>query len=543
MTDELDDDLAYKLYHDFPTFARLCLKIETKKGKLEPFELNDAQWIIWREIKRQMDAKLPVRVIILKGRQQGCSTLAQGIAMWLACTREGFKGMTIAHKLKPAAQELFGKVELMYENLPDEVKVPLAPGRATGRRLKFDAPLRSLLVVESAEESDAVGRSGTFTFGHLTEIPFWKDPESTIAAFEACVPNEPETFIIVESTAQGMGNWFHRTWDESERAVRDQRQPPYWPVFVPWFKQAEYRRAKTDFDTDLTQRERERMKRFDLDIEQVLWFRDKEQKNGDLAQQEYPDTPRDAFLSSGMPFFMAKPLARHEEHAKSKPPVRKGRWQVRRERGKTKAAFVENRMGELWVWDTPRKGHHYVVSVDPSSGRAKDRSAYHVLDVTEPVIRQVASFHGMLQPDELAIDSITTCRYYNNALWVPERNAVGERLVGKGYDDIGYTNVYRFRPDAMVGGKKASPIAGWISSPKTRPWAVEKLAEAVHNDLIEINCTRTIEEMRSFVYLDAGEKKMGAADGAHDDLVMALAIGVAARDQAGGEVGYERWVS
>lgn len=538
-----EKDLAHLLYHDFPTFAKLCLKIENKKGKLEPFILNDAQQIIWSEIKRQMDAKLPVRVIILKGRQQGCSTLAAGIKMWLACTREGFKGMSIAHKLKPAAQELFGKVELMYQHLPDEVKLPLAAGRATGRRLKFDAPMRSLMVVESAEESDAVGRSGTFSFGHLTEIPFWKDAASTIAAFEACVPSEPDTFIIVESTAQGMGNWFHKTWVDAELAVDEKRQPAYWPVFVPWYKQAEYRRSRTDFDTDLTSRERERMRRFELDEEQILWYRDKEQKNGELTQQEYPDTPRDAFLSSGLPFFMAKSLARHEEHAKSKPPIRKGRWLVRREKGVAKATFTENHAGEMWVWDSPRKGHSYVVSVDPSSGRAKDRSAYHVLDVTEPIIRQVASFHGMLQPDELAVDSIMTCRYYNDALWVPERNAVGERLVGKGFDDIGYSNIYRFRPDAMVGGKRQSTIAGWVSSPKTRPWALEKLAEAVHNDLIEINCTRTVDELRSFIYLDDGEKKIGAAAGSHDDLAMALAIGIAARDQAGGDVSYERWTA
>jgi hypothetical protein len=491
-----------------------------------------------------MDAKLPVRVIILKGRQQGCSTLAQGIAMWLACTREGFRGMTVAHKLKPAAADLFGKVELMYENLPPEVKVPLAPGRQTGRRLKFDAPMRSLLVVESAEESDAVGRSGTFTFGHLTELPFWRAEEETVSAFEACVPDEPGTFIIVESTAQGIGNWYEQTYTAARTAVDNGENPAYYPVFVPWYKTKEYRREWTEFDHDLTPEERGRMKRLGIDKEQILWYRYKAMTRGDLVKQEYPDTERDAFLASGMPFFLAKPLKRHEEHAKSKPPVRKGRWHVRRERGKTKAQFVENNSGELWVWDTPRKGHRYVVSVDPSSGRAKDRSAYHVLDVTEPIIRQVASFHGMLQPDDLAIDSITTCRYYNNALWVPERNAVGERLVGKGYDDIGYSNIYRFRPDATVGNKKPSPIAGWVSSPKTRPWALEKLAEAVHNDLIEINCIRTVSEMYDFVYLDAAnEKKIGAQVGRWDDLTMALAIGVAAKDQAGGEAAYERWVS
>lgn len=537
----MPSDLAVRLYNDFPLFARLCLKIENKAGKMEPFVLNDAQWIIWNEIKRQIDADLPVRVVILKGRQQGCSTLAAGIKMWLACTREGFKGMTVAHKLKPAAQELFGKVELMYSNLPDEVRQPLAPGRATGRRLKFDAPLRSLMVVESAEESDAVGRSGTFAFGHLTEIPFWKDAANTVAAFEACVPTEPGTFIIIESTAKGMGNWFHKTWVDAEIAVKDGRRPAYEPVFVPWYKQAEYRRERTDFDTELTNAERSRMKRLGIDEQQILWYRDKEQKDTELAHQEYPDTPRDAFLSSGLPYFLAKPLVRHEKWAKEHPPIRKGRWQIRRESGKTKATFAETKAGEFWVWDSPRKGHHYVVSVDPSSGRAKDRSGYHVLDVTDPVIRQVASFHGMLQPDELAADSITTCRYYNNALWVPERNAVGERLVGKGYDDIGYTNIYRFRPDAMVGGKKPSTIAGWISSPKTRPWALEKLAEAVHNDLIELNCTRTIEEMRSFIYLDDSEKRFGASPGSHDDLVLSLAIGVAAREQAGGSIGYERW--
>ena len=537
----MSEDLASKLYHDFPTFAKLCLKIENKEGRLVPFELNDAQQIAWLEIKRQMDAGEPVRIILLKGRQQGCSTLAQGLSMWLACTREGFRSMTVAHKLKPAAQDLFGKVEEMYKSLPPEVKYPIAAGRQTGRRMKFDDPMRSLLVVESAEESDAVGRSGTFAFGHLTEIPFWPKADETVAAFMACVPDKAGTFVIVESTAKGMGDWFHRTWVSCSNAVAEGRRPEFTPVFIPWFKQREYRRKRDELDAPLTDDERKRMKKYGITEEQILWYRSKIEQSGDLAQQEYPDEADLAFLTSGMPFFLPKPMAKLEKRVKETPPLRKGRWVSDVENGKRKFRFREHDTGELWVWESPKKDHQYLVSVDPSTGRGRDSSAYHVLDVTDPVIKQVATFHGKIPVDALATDSILTCRYYNNALWVPERNNHGEGLVAKGVNDIGYTNVYRYKRDAYYGAS-ASNLLGWTTSKSTRPMALEALAEHVHNGLLEINCIRTVKEMRTFIFADDLGLKAEAAKGTSDDLVMSLAIGIAARNQATtGTVSFEVW--
>lgn len=535
------DDLTSRLYHDFPTFAKLCLQIEDKDGKLVPFELNDAQQIVWREIKRQMDAGEPVRVLLLKGRQQGCSTLAQGISMWLACTREGFRGMTVAHKLKPAAQELFGKVELMYQHLPPEVKYELASGRQTGRRLKFEEPMRSVLVVESAEESDAVGRSGTFAFGHLTEIPFWPKADETMAAFMACVPDKAGTFIIVESTAKGMGDWFHRSWSSCTLAVAEKRKPEFAPIFVPWFMQKEYRRKRTDLDAPLTPSELDRMKRLGINEDQLLWYRSKIEQSGELAQQEYPDTAEQAFLTSGLPFFDAKRIRKIESGLRSKSPLRKGRWTPQTNNGKRTFKFQEYDQGPFWCWEPPEKGAQYLVSVDPSTGRARDSSAYHVLKIDGAKLIQVASFHGKLPVDELAMDSILTCRYYENALWVPERNNHGEGLVSKGVTDIGYNNVYRFKREAYYGAKASNEL-GWTTSKKTRPMALEALAEHVHNGLIEINCPRTIAEMKTFIFQDDQGLKAAAAKGTHDDLIMSLAIGVAARNQATtGSIEYEVW--
>ena len=540
----LDASLARRLYRDFPLFARLCLKIEGKDGKLVPFELNAAQKIVWKEIKRQMDARLPVKVLTLKGRQQGMSTLFQAISMWLACTREGFKGMTVVHKFNPAGVDLFGKVELMHENLPPEIAelVPVAPGKQAGRRLKFGEPMRSMLVVESAEEAKAVGRSGTFMFGHLTEIPWWPKAEETVAAFLATVENNPESMVLVESTAQGYGNWFADQWAAAEKAVEEGTRPAFQPVFVPWFVTPEYRRKRDPLDAPLTGSERKRMKKLGITEEQILWYRDKIAASGDLAQQEYPDTPRDAFLSSGMPYFRQVPLAKLRKHAEdASQAAKKGHWRISWNGGRVKAKFEQGANGDLWVWESPKAGHVYVVSVDPSTGRAKDNSAYHVLDVTDgSKVQQVASYQGKLPAEELAVDSILTANYYNKALWVCERNTYGEGAITK-MKDIGYENVYHMRNQTASGKRVRSKEPGWIQSRKSRPYALECLAELVHNDLIELNDVRTIREMENFIFVDDAGEKARAAQGAHDDMVLSLAIGVAARDQAGGEVSFEVW--
>lgn len=542
------ESLAHALFHDFPTFARLCLKIEGKDGGLVPFELNKAQMIVWDETKRQIDAGLPVRIMILKGRQQGMSTLIQGMSMWLACTREGFKSMTIAHKLKPPAMELFGKVELMHRNLPPEIKaqVPQAAGRQVGRRLKFDEPMRSTLVVESAEETEAVGRSGTFMFGHLTEVPFWPRIEETIAAFMACVPSKPGTFVFVESTANGMGDWFHKTWRSGKQDLEHNRKPAFTPVFVPWYVEKDYARPRTDLDHALTRIEKQRMKKFGLTEDQIMWYRDRLGENGETEAehgktcQEYPDQDDDAFLSSGRPFFWPQAVEEHSKHAKMHPPVRKGEFHLQREQGR-KWKFVPSPQGELWIWDTPREGHSYVVPVDSSSGRSNDNGAFHVLDVTNiHKVRQVASFVGMRSPKDLAALSIVTARYYNNALWAPESNAIGQAVIAAN-EDIGYPNVYRMTRTDTIDGHAPSKLLGWHTNPKSRPRMLEGLAEHVHEHMLEINCTRTLEEMPSFIFLDDGGHRAGAAKGAHDDLLMSLAIGVAVKKAAIGEVGFEVW--
>lgn len=536
--------LAALLYNDFPTFAKLCLKIEGKDGKLVPFELNEAQYIVWNEIKRQMDAGVPVRVMILKGRQQGMSTMAQGISLWLACTREGYKAMTVVHKFNPAGIDLFGKVELMHENLPPEVKslVPIAAGRQAGRRLKFGEPMRSMLVVESAEEAKAVGRSGTFMFGHLTEIPWWPKAEETVAAFLATVDNNPESMVIVESTAQGFGNWFADQWTAAEKAVEEGTRPAFTPVFVPWYVTKEYRRKRDKLDAPLTRAEQRRMARLGIDEEQILWYRDKIAASGELAQQEYPDEARDAFLSSGMPYFRSVALKQIRLQAEeASPRAKKGRWDIRMVDGRPRAKFEQHANGDLWVWESPQPGCHYVVSVDPSTGRAKDSSAYHVLDVTDATkVRQVASYQGKMDAEALAVDSILTANYYNKALWVPERNTYGEGLITK-MRDIGYDNVYHMRNKTATGKRVRAKEPGWFQSKTSRPYALECLAEVVHNGLIEVNDIRTVREMENFIFVDDSGEKARAAQGAHDDMVLSLAIGVAARDQAGGELSYEVW--
>lgn len=503
------------------------MKIEAKSGNVVPLELNAAQMIIYRAAKAQEDAGKPVRLLLLKGRQQGASTWSQAWLAWKAFTREGTRCLTVAHELGPAA-ELFGKTELFYDNLPG----PFKPDRSSmrgGRRLKLDEPLRSLLLVETAEKGDSVGRSGTFRHVHLTEVPFWKNQDATISALEACVPNEPDTSIIIESTARGRGNWFHRKWMQCIKQVEDGEDPEYMPVFVPWFETPEYADDRQPGMPPLTKSEQKFKAEYKLTEEQVLWYRKQSAKDADLVVQEYPSNFSEAFLSTGMPFFRSKDLEFYQQ--KVCDPLRR----LEIVQGKTGPECVDEDYGRLWVWQLPRKDRAYVVGVDVAGGRARDFSTIQVFDVD--TLEQAASFQAKMDPADIAQHAAWIGLLYRGrsdaALVAPERNNVGEVTVDRLVNTIRYPKIYTHVRTDTVSGQESDEF-GWKTTVRTRPVMLEELARLVHTRQIKLNCERTLTEMQTFVYNNDDGKKAEAGEGCNDDLVMALAICVAVRGSAGG---------
>lgn len=278
------------LRDDLTHYAPACLSIRTKAGAIERLNLNRAQAYIHERLEAQRASAGKVRALILKGRQQGCSTYVGGRFYHRATHSRGVRVFILTHE-DAATQNLFEIVNRYHDHCPDLVRP--STGAANAKELNFDR-LDSGYKVATAG-TKGVGRSGTVQLFHGSEVAFWPHAETHAAGVLQSVPDEPGTEIILESTANGVGNYFHKMWRDAETLAND-----YIAVFVPWFWQEEYRKpVPPDFSMD--EEEREYADLYGLRPEQIAWRRAKivELRDPILFKQEYPATAAEAFQMSG----------------------------------------------------------------------------------------------------------------------------------------------------------------------------------------------------------------------------------------------------
>lgn len=227
-------------------FIENNLQIQDKAGHLVPLHFNPAQLRLYREIERQQSLGKPVRIIILKARQVGFSTAVAALFYERSARHSNTNSMIVAHKAEASAN-IFSKAKLFYETSPPEYRPMKRASNA--RELLFENPsnkqadrdadpgLRSRIRIETAGAKDA-GRSATIHNLHLSELAFWPHAAETMLSLMQAVPHDPQTMVIIESTANGVGGEFHQQW---LRAVRGESE--FVPLFFPWWEHQEYRLA------------------------------------------------------------------------------------------------------------------------------------------------------------------------------------------------------------------------------------------------------------------------------------------------------------
>ena len=312
-----DDERAIRqrLKDDFRHYANKCLFIRTKSGKVEPLRLNKCQSYIHDRLEDQKGSTGKVRALILKGRQQGCSTYVGGRFYHRSTHSNGLRTFILTHE-DPATQNLFEMVNRYHQHCPSVVRP--STGAANAKELYFDKLDTGYKVGTAGTKG--VGRSSTLQLFHGSEVAFWPNAESHAAGVLQAVPDEAGTEVILESTANGLGNFFHQKWQDAENGVGD-----FIAIFVPWYWQEEYRKDCGD-DFILTEEEREYQAAYGLDNNQIAWRRNKiaELKDATLFKQEYPATASEAFQMSGHDSFIPAPLvvkARKNKVAESGPLV------------------------------------------------------------------------------------------------------------------------------------------------------------------------------------------------------------------------------
>lgn len=280
-----------RLKNDDIFYARKVLKIKNKRGQMVPFTFNKAQMFVHSRLEQQRQDVGWVRALILKGRQQGCSTYVGGRFFKKTSNNRGQSTFILSHESQ-TTQKLFQMVERFYEYLPDLVRPAL---KTSNRKQLIFAGLESEYTVGTAGNED-VGRGGTLQNLHGSEVAFWQQTQGLRTGILQSVAELPDTEIILESTANGMGNMFYEMCSDALAQKGD-----YQLVFVPWYWQDEYRRPVPS-DFQLTDAEADLKAVYRLDDEQIFWRRMKivnDLKSEWEFKREYPCNPQEAFTTSG----------------------------------------------------------------------------------------------------------------------------------------------------------------------------------------------------------------------------------------------------
>ena len=279
-----------ELLKDFPKYAESSLKIRTKKADIKPLQLNKAQLYLHKKLEEQKKLTGKVRAIILKGRQQGCSTYVAARYYHQITQQKGAKCFILTHR-DDATANLYKLVKRYHDNLPLFLKPNT--GVSNAKELYFDE-LDSGYAVGTAG-GGTVGRSDTIQLLHGSEVAFWQNTSEISSGIMQTVPDEAGTEIILESTANGMGNMYHKMAIKAMQGLSD-----YQLIFIPWYWEDGYR-AELPEDFELTEEEAEYKRVYKLDDRQIAWRRNKiaNLDGGEWQfKQEYPATIIEAFQTS-----------------------------------------------------------------------------------------------------------------------------------------------------------------------------------------------------------------------------------------------------
>lgn len=281
-------------------FGEKCLRIKTKERDIIPFVMNTAQLYLHKIIEDQLEETGKVRVLVLKGRQQGISTYVAARYYHKSSMFSATNVYILSHEQK-ATDNLFEMVDRYHTNNP------LAPitGKSNAKALTFPRLDSSYTVATAGQK--AGGRGRTPHLFHGSEVAFWANASEHFAASLQGVPDLPGTEVIMETTANGVTGEFYERWQEAEAGEGD-----FIAVFIPWYWQDEYRREpsedfklKADGDEENISEE-EYAEMFKLTDAQMMWRRAKISQLGSQStfDQEYPATAQLAFISASTNTFI-----------------------------------------------------------------------------------------------------------------------------------------------------------------------------------------------------------------------------------------------
>lgn len=569
----------YEWYAQNPIrFLADAVKIAGKDKKLCPLDIGHpdytrAQTYFCEQFLDMLWTTGRVRLVVLKARQWGCTTLTNALMLWLMIFSEFAECVTVAEK-KKKSEGILRMLHRMVKNLPKWLRPNVQ--RSATHTIAFDGFDKewnylkrkndSQIQVDTANNCD-VGSSLTLSGLHGSEVSRWPDrAEEVLDAARNALADKGVSICVLESTAYGIGGVFY---DECMKAMRGESE--YRLIFIPWFAIDEYRLIPGDnrlwktpgkwkdpvelqalldekkyAEAGLDEQEKRLMEVGEesmfgpISAEQLLWRRwaipNKCRNNPLTFRQEYPSTPEEAFIGSGQPVFNPAPIRWQMMH--NCRPGEKGDFF--RDETTNSVVWQPSAEGNFEVFARVQDGHEYILAIDFAEGdvmplahqRDPDKTALCVID--RHTKEHVCRAKGRFMSYETAEMALLAGQYYNWACLAPENNAGFGTVTIEAAKTANYPNVYMTRVwDTM--GQEVGRKFGWVTSISSRAQMFDTAQRVIHNKEFILHSTALCEELMSMIYVQRGSSRIRpeAKPGAKDDEAMAFVIAVEVDRQLG----------
>jgi hypothetical protein len=519
-------------FDDHPTFCRESLTIRDLSGSVVSFESSPGQLKLNAAIERQRARHKPIRLVVLKTRRSFftagvCSQIFHAVPFY-----PGRKATIVADTYKPAGKEAFDYL-LQFQRR-------YKPFTRHGARIKLPSLIKdtqqelqwsngSSVEVLSAEKGEIRGGGRHWLLGD--EAAFWRAAEITLTGLLNMVPDLPETAVVIQSTANGIGGEYYELCQRAQDPSNEQG----WDfLFFGWLEHPVYVKAfesagqAAKFAGSLSKDERALHELHGATLGQLHWRRDKIattfRGNVDLFHQEYPTTAEEAFLASGRPVFDHKALMRM-------PTVggQSGELELLDDGSPIKRLVLKpGDHGALTIWKRPIPGRRYVAGGDPSKGidvsvakkgADPDYSVGFFIDADTG--QQVALLRARIRPVAFAEYLCLVGRWYNWAYLVPEANDAGfiDAILRTNYP---LASIYQRQRDPTDRRPAQVEDIGFETTGLTRSWLIGAGEDAVRTQSITIVSSVVINECIRFVIKPNGKKEH--QDNSHDDCVLAMCL-------------------
>lgn len=563
--------------YDFAFWAAVFVYIKRKGGGEDVlFRLSRPQRRFVERLERLRKAGKPIRIVLLKARQWGGSTVSQLYMAWLQLVHKvGLNSLIIAHQ-GAGSDEIKDMFDRMIKAYPVEMlhklgeaydaNEPKLVGVGKSGSI-YRVPQRNCKIkIGTAERPDSC-RGGDYNLVHLSEVGLWKategkKPEDIVRSACSGVLYRPYTMIVYESTANGTGNFFQREYDMASKG-----KSQFEAMFVSWFDIEIYSTPVDDIlsfaanlydnrNNDNVASSREESGKYlwwlwekGATLEAIHWYileRAKYNEHASMAS-EYPSDDVEAFVHSGTMVFDKYKVEAFKKYCKE--PRFVGDVYADADEGKNalkNLRFVEDRQGVLWIWEKPeidedeKVTNRYLTVVDVGGRSSKaDWSVIVVFDRLfmaeggRPAV--VAQWYGHCDIDLLAWKAAQIAAFYDNSLLVIESNTLEthdkERDVDGDQSQFILNQIKGVYPNLYARKQSEEDILqglptkyGFHTNVATKPMVISTLVKVIRENLYVERDARCLDEYLTYEKKPNGA--YGAIIGKHDDLLMTRAIGL-----------------